>query len=205
MFTGIVQAIGKIQACQKQDGDVRLQLACGNLPLDGVVEGDSIAVNGVCLTVQQLCEDGFIADVSRETLSLTTLGELSSGSPVNLEKSLTLQTPMGGHWVSGHVDGLAEVLQREEDARSVRFSLRVPKVLARYIAQKGSVTLDGTSLTVNTVEDDVFTVNIVPHTLQKTIMSFYTVGNKANLEVDILARYLERLLQTSVPGKPTIV
>lgn len=194
MFTGIIQAIGEIRTMEKRSGDMRLRIATGQLDLGDVALGDSIAVNGVCLTAVELPGDGFVADVSNETLSLTSLGDLKTGSRVNLEKALTLQTRLGGHLVAGHVDGLGEVIERSDDARSIRFRVRAPKDLARYIAHKGSITVDGTSLTVNAVDGDVFELNIVPHTLQETIMSEYHGGRKVNLEVDLVARYLERLL-----------
>jgi len=194
MFTGIIQALGEIRALEPRGGDLRLRIRTGKLNLEDVELGDSIAVNGVCLTAVELPGDGFAADVSNETLSLTSLGQLKSGSRVNLEKALTLQTRLGGHLVSGHVDGLGEVLERRDDARSVRFRIRAPKELARYIAHKGSITVDGISLTVNAVEGDVFDLNIVPHTLHETVMSEYQPGRKVNLEVDLVARYLERLL-----------
>lgn len=194
MFTGIIQAVGEIRTLESRGGDLRLHIRTGGLDLNDVELGDSIAVNGVCLTAVELPGDGFAADVSNETLSLTSLGQLKPGSRVNLEKALTLQTRLGGHLVSGHVDGLAEVIERRDDARSVRFRIRSPQELARYIAHKGSITVDGTSLTVNAVEGDVFELNIVPHTLQETIMSEYRPGRRVNLEVDLVARYLERLL-----------
>ena len=202
MFTGIIQAIGEVRSMEKRSGDMRLRIATGKLDLGDVELGDSIAVNGVCLTAVELPGDGFAADVSNETLSLTSLGELKLGSPVNLEKALTLQTRLGGHLVSGHVDGLGEILERGEDARSVRFRVRAPAELARYIAHKGSITVDGTSLTVNAVEGDVFTLNIVPHTLQETIMSGYHTGSRVNLEVDLVARYLERLVLGDAAADP---
>ena len=194
MFTGIIESIGKIAKMEKRGGDVRLHIATGKLDLSDVALGDSIAVNGVCLTAVVLPGDGFVADVSNETLSLTSLGQLSTGSPVNLEKALTMSTRLGGHLVSGHVDGLGEVIAKSEDARSIRFTVKAPDDLAKYIAHKGSVTVDGTSLTVNAVKGAEFELNIVPHTAQETIMSEYEVGRKVNLEVDLVARYLERLL-----------
>ena len=194
MFTGIIQAIGTIRDLQAKSGDLRLSIATGKLDLTDVALGDSIAVNGVCLTAIALDNAGFAADVSRETLSLTSLGNLTRGSFVNLEKALTLQTRLGGHLVSGHVDGLGEVLSRKEDARSVRFIIKAPDDLARYIAQKGSITVDGISLTINKVDGANFELNIVPHTLDETIMASYHSGTKVNLEVDLIARYLERLL-----------
>jgi riboflavin synthase len=194
VFTGIIQAVGEIAAQDQRGGDIRLRVRTGRLPLDDVEIGDSIAVNGVCLTAVELNADGFAADVSRETLSLTSLGQLSVGSRCNLEKALTLASHLGGHLVSGHVDGLATVVERHDDARSVRFTLEAPGDLARYIAHKGSITVDGTSLTVNAVHGNRFELNIVPHTLQETIMGDYAAGRRVNLEVDLVARYLERLL-----------
>jgi riboflavin synthase len=194
MFTGIIESIGKIAKMEKRGGDVRLHIATGKLDLSDVALGDSIAVNGVCLTAVVLPGDGFVADVSNETLSLTSVGQLSTGSLVNLEKALTMSTRLGGHLVSGHVDGLGEVIAKSEDARSIRFTVKAPDELAKYIAHKGSITVDGTSLTVNAVKGAEFELNIVPHTAQETIMSEYEVGRKVNLEVDLVARYLERLL-----------
>lgn len=203
MFTGIIQAIGEIAQLQQRGGDVRLQVRTGKLDLGDVALGDSIAVNGVCLTAVALPGDGFVADVSRESLALTSLGRLRPGSRVNLEKALTLATRLGGHLVSGHVDGLGEVVERHDDGRSVHFTIAAPDDLARYIAHKGSITVDGTSLTVNAVDGATFELNIVPHTLQETIMGDYAVGTRVNLEVDLVARYLERLLlgaQAAEPG-----
>lgn len=194
MFTGIIQAIGHIRDIEPRGGDLRLRVALGKLDPAGLALGDSIAVNGVCLTAVELDAVSFRADVSRESLSLTTLGALRSGSRVNLERALTLSTPLGGHLVSGHVDGVGRVLARSEDARSVRFRVEAPAELVRYIAHKGSICVDGTSLTVNAVEGACFELNIVPHTLRETIMGDYQPGTRVNLEVDLIARYLERLL-----------
>lgn len=194
MFTGIIEAIGTVRDMQPKGGDLRLTINTGKLDMRDVALGDSIAVNGVCLTAIAFDSSSFSADVSRETLSLTSLGNLNRGSSVNLEKALTLQTRLGGHLVSGHVDGLGEVISRHDDARSVRFSIRAPDNLAKYIAAKGSITVDGTSLTVNKVDGSSFELNIVPHTLQETIIADYRSGSKVNLEVDVIARYLERLL-----------
>ncbi|MEZ5535917.1 MAG: riboflavin synthase [Thiolinea sp.] len=194
MFTGIIQAVGKIADMRHQSGDMRLSIDTGKLDMADVALGDSIAVNGVCLTAVELSGSRFAADVSTETLSLTSLGQLRNGSPVNLEKALTLSTRLGGHLVSGHVDGLGEVLSRHDDARSVRFTIQAPAKLAKYISAKGSICIDGTSLTVNKVNGAQFELNIVPHTLQETIMGQYQSGSKVNLEVDVIARYLERLL-----------
>ncbi|UTW44358.1 riboflavin synthase [bacterium SCSIO 12696] len=194
MFTGIIEAVGEIVSVEQRGGDVRLRVNTNQLDLGDVSLGDSIATNGVCLTVIELPGDGYVADVSVETLNLTTVGEWQPGSPVNLEKALTPQTRLGGHMVSGHVDGLGEVVSRHPDARSERFVLRAPTELAKYIAHKGSVTVDGTSLTVNAVNGCDFELNIVPHTLEKTVMDSYQPGTRVNLEVDLIARYLERLL-----------
>ena len=194
MFTGIIQAVGSIASMQDIGGDKRVRLSTNDLPLADVALGDSIAVSGVCLTVIEKHSDGFSADVSGETLSRTGLGNLKKSSAVNLEKAVTPTTALGGHLVSGHVDGIGEIIKRQADARSVRFSVRAPASLARYIAEKGSVCIDGISLTVNAVNGDVFELNIVPHTLTQTTMNGFDVGTKVNLEVDIIARYLERLL-----------
>jgi riboflavin synthase len=174
-------------------GDLRLQVGCSALtrPL-GV--GDSVAVNGVCLTALEPRPDAFWCDVSRETLACTTLGTLGAGDRVNLEPALTLQTPLGGHLVSGHVDGIGTVLARHAEARSVRFSFEAPEPLARYIAPKGAVCIDGVSLTVNEVDARCFGVNIVPHTLEATTIGTLAIGDRVNLEADMVARYLERLL-----------
>jgi riboflavin synthase len=206
MFTGIIQAVGRIQQLQPQGGDLRLTVATGKLDMGDVAAGDSIAVNGVCLTAVAFSRDAFQADVSGETLAHTTLGELQQGSPVNLEKALTPSTRLGGHLVSGHVDGVGKILERSDDARSVRFRIEAPHELARYIARKGSICVDGVSLTVNDVDGDSFGLNIVPHTLQETIFDDYQAGQAVNLEVDIIARYLERLLNadaTPAPGGVT--
>lgn len=194
MFTGIIQAIGSISAIEPGDGDTRLRIQTGKLDLADVQLGDSIAVNGVCLTAVELPGDGFWADVSQESLEKTTLARLQLKQRVNLEKALTPSTRLGGHLVSGHVDGIGEVIARKPAARSVQFSIRAPDALARYIAHKGSICVDGTSLTVNAVSGAVFELNIVPHTLQETIMEAYQPGTRVNLEVDLIARYLERLL-----------
>ncbi len=195
MFTGIIQSIGSIADLQPKGGDMALVVNTAKLDMADVGLGDSIAVNGVCLTAIALTDSSFTADVSRETLSLTSLGALSKGSSVNLEKALTLQTRLGGHMVSGHVDGLGEVESRHNDGRSERFRIKAPDGLAKYIAEKGSITIDGVSLTVNTVDGVFFEINIVPHTIQETIIGSYQAGTKINLEVDVVARYLERLIQ----------
>jgi riboflavin synthase len=194
MFTGIIQAVGQVTELERRGADLRLRVSTGELALSDVAVGDSIATSGVCLTVVDLPGDGFRADVSGETLACTCCGDWKAGDRVNLEKALTLATPLGGHLVSGHVDGIGEVLSRREDGRSVRFRMRAPDNLARYIAAKGSACVDGISLTVNSVSGAEFDLNIVPHTLRQTTMNDFQPGRRFNLEVDIIARYLERLL-----------
>lgn len=202
MFTGIIHTVGKVQSMRDAGGDRRLVITAGAEFLKGVHLGDSIATQGVCLTAVELSPNSYAADVSGETLAHSTLGSLRTGSDVNLEKALTLATPLGGHLVSGHVDGVGEVEARWEDARSIRFRLRAPDDLARYIAAKGSITVDGISLTVNAVEGSRFELNLVPHTVAVTTAEAWQPGVKVNLEVDVIARYLERLLlgETAAQG-----
>ena len=195
MFTGIIQSLGTIASIDQKGGDISLIINTAGLDMDGSEPGDSIAVNGVCLTAVSYPTGQFVADVSRETLDKTSLAGLKQGSPVNLEKALTLETALGGHLVSGHVDGIASVVELHEDARSMRYTFELPPELQHYIATKGSVTIDGTSLTVNSVDTNWFDVNIVPHTREKTIFQYYRAGTTVNIEVDIIARYLERLIQ----------
>ena len=194
MFTGIIEALGTVVDTQPLGADLRLRIATGALDLNDVKLGDSIAVNGVCLTVTELPGDGFWADVSRETLVHTEFELLRPGMRVNLEKALMPTSRLGGHIVSGHVDGIGEVLERSQEGRSIRFKVRAPEALLRYIAPKGSITVDGVSLTVNAVDGTAFWLNIVPHTLDETLINDYSVGHRVNLEVDLIARYLERLL-----------
>jgi len=195
VFTGIIQAVGHIAAIESGEQDIRLCIESGKLPLEGVSLGDSIATSGVCLTVTELTGEGYWADVSPESLSLTTLGTKAIGDSVNLETSLTLSTPLGGHLVSGHVDGVGHVDDIIEDARFWRVRITAPETLARYVAMKGSICVDGTSLTVNQVEGCHFELTIIPQTWEETVFSEYRVGSPVNLEVDVIARYLERLMQ----------
>jgi riboflavin synthase len=195
MFTGIIQALGSIEHSEPRDGDIRLTIACGGLDLARTSLGDSIAVNGACLTAVGFGDGSFSADVSLETMNKTSLAGLAIGSPVNLETALTLQDALGGHLVSGHVDGVGRMIEMQPDARSIRYRFEVDPGIQHYIAAKGSVTVDGTSLTVNQVEANRFDVNIVPHTQQKTVFQYYQPGSRVNIEVDIIARYLERLLR----------
>ncbi|MEN8259613.1 MAG: riboflavin synthase [Pseudomonadota bacterium] len=202
MFTGIIQAIGRLSAIESQGGDCRLTIDTGKLPIIDATPGDSIAVNGVCLTAVALGDRHFCADVSLETLSRTTLGGATVGAPVNLEMALTPTTRLGGHIVSGHVDGVGKVVEKRPEGRSFRFGIKAPGNLAKYIAEKGSICVDGISLTVNSVDGALFGVNIVPHTLEETTLGTMNVGAKVNLEVDLLARYLERLMLGSDAARP---
>lgn len=193
MFTGIIEAIGQVRALQARAGDLRLCIGSGNLDMHDVALGESIAVNGVCLTVVAFSADHFEADVSNETLRCTTLGELQVDAPVNLERAMRADGRFGGHIVSGHVDGVGEVRSITAESRSQIWRFRVPAALSRYIAEKGSVCIDGTSLTVNAVEGDEFEVNLVPHTVTHTRFHSLTTGARVNIEVDLIARYVERL------------
>jgi riboflavin synthase len=200
MFTGIVQSVGVVREVEPRGGDVTIVVETPGLPLESAALGDSIAVNGVCLTAIRLESHAFAADVSRETLAMTTLGEWAPGTRVNLEPALKAGQPLGGHYVTGHVDGVGQVTSRHEDARSVRVEFELPPELARYVARKGSVCIDGVSLTVNAVSGTRFDVNLVPHTLEVTILGQYRRGTAVNVEVDIIARYLERLLAAPEQG-----
>ena len=202
MFTGIIESVGQIESIEDKGGDARFWINTAKMDMSDVKLGDSIAMNGVCLTAIELRDDAYCADVSGETLSLTSLKQLKEGSAVNLEKALTPQTRLGGHMVSGHVDGLGKVIERYDDGRSVRFVIESPKSLAKYIAVKGSITIDGISLTVNKLDGCQFELNIVPHTIQETIMGSYQPGTEVNLEVDLVARYLERLILGEHAAEP---
>ncbi len=201
MFTGIILAVGKITALQPKGGDMRLKVETGKLDISDTGLGDSIAVNGVCLTAVELGSGYFCADVSNETLSRTGLKTAKVGTAVNLELALTPTTRLGGHIVSGHVDGLGSVQSIRQDGRSFRYYFKAPDNLAKYIAEKGSICINGVSLTVNEVDGAVFTVNIVPHTLQETTLGYLQAGVQVNLEVDLLARYMERLMKGEAAAK----
>ncbi len=200
MFTGIVKAKGSIATMNRQGGDVRLTVRSKGLPWSEYEIGESIAVNGVCLTAVALHDDGFDTDVSVETLDVTALNTLGPGSDVNLEPAISLGERLGGHLVSGHVDCVGSVTSRSVDARSVRLAIEIPKEYAHYVAKKGSVCVDGVSLTINEVSGNTFELNIIPHTADVTIIGDYVVGTKLNVEVDLLARYLERLLSKDNDG-----
>jgi riboflavin synthase len=193
MFTGIIQSTGSVVRAEARGGDLRFIIATPQFGLGDVAIGDSIAVSGCCLTVVAIEGDALAFDVSNETLSLTTLGDLRQGHRVNLEKALRLSDRLGGHLVSGHVDGVSTVAAIEPDARSQRWRIAVPRELMRYIAAKGSVCVDGVSLTVNAVRDESFEVNLIPHTVAATTFGDRCIGDRVNLEIDMLARYVERL------------
>lgn len=197
MFTGIVQDVGRVVSREARGGDERLLIAFDRLDPSGINVGDSICVQGCCLTAVELRDRTFAADVSRESLSLTTLGNLESGSRVNLEPSLKAGDPLGGHLVSGHVDGIGEITVLSGDARSTRIEISVPPALARYLVRKGSVAIDGVSLTVNEVQGNVFGINLIPHTQAVTTLGALSAGTRVNVEVDQIARYVERLLLDS--------
>jgi riboflavin synthase len=201
VFSGLVKGVGRIAARADLGKDQRFTIELGSAELPPLVVGASVAVNGVCLTVVTTTGNEFTADVSGETLAVTTLGNLGSGSRVNLESPLRAGDPLDGHIVSGHVDGVGKVVAVEPAGRSLTVTIEVPAALARYVATKGSVAVDGVSLTVNSVRGARFTVNIIPHTQQKTVIAEYRAGTAVNIEVDLLARYLERLLQAGGGSK----
>jgi len=200
MFTGIIKAKGTVSALQQRGGDVRLTVSSTELPWASYEIGESISVNGVCLTAVFLHSDGFDMDVSNETLNVTALADLAIGSEVNLEPALSVGERLGGHLVSGHVDCLGTVKSQTTDARSIGLNIEIPKEFARYVARKGSVCIDGVSLTVNAVSGSTFDVNIIPHTAEVTIIGGYKVATIVNIEVDLLARYIERLLMKDDDG-----
>lgn len=196
MFTGLVQAVGRIASREARGGDLRLGIDVGALRTHDIQLGESIAVSGVCLTVVQSDTHRFYADVSNETLALTTIGGLAEGTPVNLERALLATDRLGGHLVAGHVDGVGSVESIAEDGRSQRWRFSAPKAMLRYVAVKGSIAVDGVSLTVNAASDRGFEVNLVPHTVANTAFATATVGSAVNLEIDVVARYVERLALT---------
>ena len=197
MFTGIIETVGEVVAKELREGDVKLTLKADESYLEAVMLGDSIACNGVCLTVVDRTSNQFMLDVSVETLSLTTIGDWDVGSKVNLEQAMIASSRFGGHIVSGHIDRIGEIIDITEDARSWRMTVRVPKNIRQYIAKKGSISVDGVSLTINSVEDNEFSVNIVPHTFSHTIIGDYKLNQKVNIEIDTIARYVERLVSLS--------
>jgi len=200
MFTGIIKAKGSITAMNRQGGDVRLTVSSNAMPWRDYEIGESIAVNGVCLTAVALHDNGFDTDVSVETLNVTALGDLATGTDVNLEPAISMGARLGGHFVSGHIDCVGRVTSRSSDARSIRLAIEIPAEFSRYIARKGSVCVDGVSLTINEVSGNTFESNIIPHTANATIIDGYAVGTAVHVEVDLLARYLERLLSKDTDG-----
>ena len=193
MFTGIIEAVGKIEARSQEKGEWRLKFFTGDLDLSDVKIGDSIAVSGCCLTVVEKQATAFLADVSNETMRCTSLGTLEIGSAVNLEKAMLATDRFGGHIVSGHVDGVGHLIKVENEGQSIKMTFKIPSNLSKYVAVKGSICVDGTSLTVNEANDDYFAVNLIPHTQDETVSGSYQIGDSVNLEVDIIARYLERM------------
>lgn len=204
MFTGLIQAVGRLAGREIRGGDARLRIDIGTLPFADAALGESIAINGVCLTVVAFDATGFEADASNETLALTTLGQLPPGAPLNLERAMRADDRLGGHLVSGHVDGVGRVLAIEPDARAQRWRFAAPPALLRYIAQKGSICVDGTSLTVNAVDATGFEVALIPHTVAHTAFAATRVGDAVNLEVDLVARYVERLLSPGMLSARTL-
>ena len=203
MFTGIIEAVGKVQSVRQAGGDVRLSIDAAGLDMNDVKLGDSIATSGVCLTVVDFGAHWYAADVSLETISRTSLSSWKTGTRVNLEKALLPTTRLGGHLVSGHVDGLGEITLARQDARSLYFEVKAPDALAKYMAEKGSITVDGISLTINHLNGALMSLNLVPHTATQTTINDWQVGSKVNLEIDVLARYLERLLMGDQAAKST--
>ena len=199
MFTGLIEGVGHVAVLETRGGDMRLRIAAGTLPFEHVALGESIAVSGVCLTVIEFDASSFAADASNETLALTTLGTMMVGHAVNLERAMRPTDRLGGHLVSGHVDGMGRVLSIHDDARSQRWRFAAPPALLKYIATKGSICVDGVSLTVNAVDDAGFEVALIPHTVSHTAFSSTHIGDAVNLEVDLVARYVERLLSAREP------
>ncbi len=193
MFTGIIESLGRVQNIQDVSGDIRLRIQT-DLDMSDVHLGDSIATNGICLTVVEFGDDWYAVDVSRESLHRTTLGHWKIGQPVNVEKAMLPTTRFGGHIVSGHVDALGEITVVRQDARSLYFEVTAPADLAKYLAEKGSITVDGISLTINHLRGSIMSLNLIPHTAERTNIGTWQVGTKVNLEVDVLARYIERLM-----------
>ncbi len=205
MFTGIIEAIGIVQSLSKIQDEWRLKIDCAQLDTSDVKLGDSIAVSGCCLTVVELDRKCFGADVSSETIRCTALGQVTSGTVVNLEKAMLATSRFGGHIVSGHVDGVGTLVSSDPEGQSIRLVFEAPSELCKYIAAKGSICVDGTSLTINKVNGSQFSINIIPHTQTETIIGSYEIGNRVNLEVDIVARYLERLTQGDKAGQPALL
>ena len=194
MFTGIIQAIGNISKIDSNGPDSRIVFKAGRMKLDDVKIGDSISVNGVCLSITEKTKDSFSSDLSSETLSLTTFIEMRANSKVNLEKAMSFSSRVNGHLIAGHVDGVGVIKEMKNDGRSILILIEFPKELEKYISKKGSIAVDGVSLTINGTKENTFSINIIPHTLSGSIISEYNIGTKVNIEVDLIARYLEKLV-----------
>tara|TARA_B100000745_G_scaffold117270_3_gene75780 strand:- start:401 stop:991 length:591 start_codon:yes stop_codon:yes gene_type:complete len=194
MFTGIIQAIGNISKIDSNGPDSRIVFKVGRMKLDDVKIGDSISVNGVCLSITEKTKDSFSSDLSSETLSLTTFIEMRANSKVNLEKAMSFSSRVNGHLIAGHVDGVGVIKEMKNDGRSILILIEFPEELEKYISKKGSIAVDGVSLTINGTKENTFSINIIPHTLSGSIISEYNIGTKVNIEVDLIARYLEKLV-----------
>jgi len=194
MFTGIIQAIGNISKIDSNGPDSRIVFKVGKMKLDDVKIGDSISVNGVCLSITEKTKDSFSSDLSSETLSLTTFIEMRANSKVNLEKAMNFSSRVNGHLIAGHVDGIGVIKEMKNDGRSILILIEFPEELEKYISKKGSIAVDGVSLTINGTKENTFSINIIPHTLSGSIISEYNIGTKVNIEVDLIARYLEKLV-----------
>ncbi len=194
MFTGIIQAIGNITKIDSNGPDSRIVFKAGRMKLDDVKIGDSISVNGVCLSITEKTKDSFSSDLSSETLSLTTFIEMRANSKVNLEKAMNFSSRVNGHLIAGHVDGVGVIKEMKNDGRSILILIEFPEELEKYISKKGSIAVDGVSLTINGTKENTFSINIIPHTLSGSIISEYNIGTKVNIEVDLIARYLEKLV-----------
>ena len=194
MFTGIIQAIGNISKIDSNGPDSRIVFKAGKMKLDDVKFGDSISVNGVCLSITEKIKDSFSSDLSSETLSLTTFIEMRANSKVNLEKAMNFSSRVNGHLIAGHVDGVGVIKEMKNDGRSILILIEFPEELEKYISKKGSIAVDGVSLTINGTKENTFSINIIPHTLSGSIISEYNIGTKVNIEVDLIARYLEKLV-----------
>tara|TARA_B100001964_G_scaffold243891_2_gene323343 strand:+ start:1484 stop:2074 length:591 start_codon:yes stop_codon:yes gene_type:complete len=194
MFTGIIEAIGNISKIESNGPDSRIVFKAGRMKLDDVKIGDSMSVNGVCLSIIEKTKDSFSSDLSRETLSLTTFMEMRANSKVNLEKAMSFSSRVNGHFIAGHVDGIGVIKGMRNDGRSILILIEFPGELEKYISKKGSISVDGVSLTINGTKENTFSINIIPHTLSGSIISEYNIGTKVNIEVDLIARYLEKLV-----------
>ena len=194
MFTGIIQGIGNISKIDSNGPDSRIVVKAGRMKLDDVKIGDSISVNGVCLSITEKTKDSFSSDLSSETLSLTTFIEMRANSKVNLEKAMNFSSRVNGHLIAGHVDGVGVIKEMKNDGRSILILIEFPEELEKYISKKGSIAVDGVSLTINGTKENTFSINIIPHTLSGSIISEYNIGTKVNIEVDLIARYLEKLV-----------